>query len=88
MRSILPKKQDSETKKKSSYTTAMEHIKMINSSIKSLNRIKVTESKDTQNSKIREGIESTIESLKELLNEYTQADGILVSRVTKKNRQT
>jgi len=88
VRSILPKKQDNETKKKSSYTTAIEHIKMINSSIKSLNRIKATENKDTQNSKIREGIESTIESLKELLSEYIQSDKNLVSRVTKKNKQT
>jgi len=72
VRSLLPKKQVIENKKKPStaYASAKEHIKVMNSSIKALNRIKITESTDEQNAKIRESIESTIESLESLLDEY------------------
>jgi len=76
VRSLLPKEKTPKTKKKpsSAYASAKEHIKVINSNIKALNRIKATENTDEQKSKIRESIESTIESLKGILNEYTQAD--------------
>jgi len=72
VRSLLPKEKVPKAKKKPStaYVTAKEHIKVMNSSIKTLNKIKITETTAEQNAKIRECIESTIESLEGLLDEY------------------
>jgi len=72
VRSLLPKRQAVENKKKPStaYASAKEHIKVMNSSIKALNKINIAESTAEQNAKIRESIESTIESLRCLLDEY------------------